>query len=92
MFGNINVSSNPSYTIVGSKMYFFNQVTPSVKEVWVTDGTVSGTQLFLSSSTTPAFNNITLFTAFDNKLYFSATPVGGSRYLSLQDRERIRQH
>ncbi|MBK9400566.1 MAG: T9SS type A sorting domain-containing protein [Bacteroidetes bacterium] len=76
LFGNINIGSNPDFTIVGSKMYFFNQVTPTVKELWVTDGTVGGTQLFLN--TAPLFNNMSLFTAFNNELYFSATPVGGS--------------
>ncbi len=76
--GNSN-SSPTNFAVLNNKLYF-SAISPNIgNELWVTDGTESGTQLvedYLQGSSSTAPSNTV---AFNNKLYFSgAASVDGS--------------
>ncbi|WP_299250862.1 T9SS type A sorting domain-containing protein [uncultured Cytophaga sp.] len=76
------VSQNTVMTQVGNKVYFFykNPGTDCCNNLWVTDGTIAGTQnlkefniVFLTD-----FVREGKALAWDNKFYFAAVPTGGN--------------
>lgn len=73
-FNFINDLGNPrTFDTINNKLVFIANHPTFSDEIWVSDGTVSGTQLLIEINPDPGWgSNITRFVHFNNKLYFSA--------------------
>lgn len=80
--------ANPSFTVMNNKLYFKANDGVNGLELWVTDGTASGTKMVSdinTASATGSFNakgsgRLGLFIAYNNNLYFAANESAGSGY------------
>ena len=71
-----------------SKVYFRGSDTTHGTELWVTDGTSSGTKLLKDINTVASLNRSSApwgFTLFKNKIYFSATDTSSNIELWVSD-------
>ncbi len=65
-------SSPTSFEVFNGKLYFTADDSTHGREVWVTDGTSTGTKLLLDILSGTATSSPTELTAYKNHLYFSA--------------------
>ena len=73
----INFGSNPEELIVFNNLMFFTADDGATgRQLWVTDGTTIGTQVFSSTEL-----NVAGLTILNNYLYFSAEDMSGDREL-----------
>ena len=79
-YGNYPAGSNPyNFTEFDGQLFFTANDGITGNELWVSDGTVDGTQLLVDINTTesqygdyPAGSNASNFTEFDGQLFFTA--------------------
>jgi ELWxxDGT repeat protein len=77
-------------TVFNNKLYFSADNGTNGRELWVTDGTVSGTNLVLDINSGSVGSNPENLTVFNNALYFTAThPTFGTEVFKMTAAENI---
>lgn len=69
---NVPFSYGYSLVTIGDRLYFLNRSNAAGLELWTSDGTTTGTNLVKDITPGPNGTDLNNFTAFNNKLYFTA--------------------
>jgi ELWxxDGT repeat protein len=86
-----NASGQPPSVPLSNSVWLGNQLLFTANdgttgaELWITDGTESGTQLLLDINAGAAGSNLSFLTAWNGKAYFIATTVGNGREIWVSD-------
>lgn len=86
-----NASGQPPFVPLSNSVWLGNQLLFTANdgttgaELWITDGTESGTQLLLDINTGSAGSNLNFLTAWNGKAYFRAKTVANGNEIWVSD-------